>query len=286
MPFAQSDVAVARCAGEGWQRIPSPADIRMGSELSVTSLAVDITQNDRLYLTSTPEGGQYTDDCGRTWGESGFFWGHQLVIDQQGTFYLSRYYATYLVSRDHGATWDVGRIQDGSNRLIGLYSATVSPVAPGTVIGVFYRFNTRSPYGWGRSDDYGLTWTGYRRGGGSTHMAAGLTVDTVYLAGHTPPRLLVTDTTQNGFHTLATFDAEISGLAMASDGSRLWVSTETGGLHVSRDLGEHWSDVSLPDGARPLQYLLTHHADPSVLYVVDTGGGIWVYRDVEPAKQT
>lgn len=265
---------------EGWTQIPTLYAPRSHGSPGITSVARDISAPGRLFITTLISGLNVSEDCGQSWGSRGFSGASQVVVDQVGTIYVAFWNDLIRVSHDRGSTWSRAGLPFGDERLgIDAFAIGYSPTRPGLAFATFGRRGVRVNQEGGRSDDGGLTWTGIDGWVGGGNVVPGVRPEDVYVA--TFQHVYRSSDGGATFERIASFDAHISGFAMAPDGSRFWLSTEGGELLISRDNAASWSPVaSVPPGGK-IVYLSADPARPNTIYAVVEPSQVWSYR--EPA---
>jgi hypothetical protein len=161
-------------------------------------------------------------------------------------------------------------------------------MAPAGLVYATFDIRGSSPGGLGRSLDGGFGWE--IRSGGFHVAADAFDPDTVYVSGAAcwPPAASCTTTLSRSvdggasFAQIAEFERPVLALAVAVDGSRLWVATEARGMWRSPDRGVTWERVFLPDGVDNIRSLSASPFDPQVLYLVTEAAQLWAYRDERP----
>jgi photosystem II stability/assembly factor-like uncharacterized protein len=247
---------------------------------------------EQIYVTAYPLGLLESRDCGQTWTTipinirertfdriarrvtSGP--AHRLYVDRDGTYSVT--------SPDGGSSWESVRLEHPGfpNGAGGKASRfVVDPDRQGVAYTYFDIFNMRGPAGLYRTEDGGRWWRSTGSSRSIVPLALGRDKDSLYFHGGTALLHSVLPARwETPIETVRDFGSHISAVTQTVDKSHLWVATEDGLLHLSRDQGATWMLISTKGGpVTPFIDLAFSPFDPTVIYAVNVVGEIWTYRE-------
>jgi photosystem II stability/assembly factor-like uncharacterized protein len=279
-----------------WVSLPNAAwTTETGTPVPGTmTVVVEWRNPGRLYAATLGRKLLVSDDCGATWHPrpiildktSGSWTPRRVAVDPLGNVFVDIESDLSVVSADGGQSWEHVRLERAGFPAGAGGKATrfvIDPQSRGTAYTFFRIFNMRGPAGLYKTEDGGRWWRDTGSSRPLVPLARGRDDDSLFFHGgtaliHSPIPAVWTTPVE----TVRDFGSVIAAVTQSVDKSHLWVATDDGLLHLSRDQGYTWSLVDTTGGpVTPFVDLAFSPFDPTIIYAVNVVGELWTYREPE-----